>query len=226
MNIIVDEGFNNDYLNFLKLIKPYEKVNIYSIKDYLESNSISNAEIDLVLFTGGEDVNPMLYGENKGPHTYINNTRDEKEKDLFNRLGRYTPKLGICRGSQLLTVLNKGKLIQDVTDHTRDHECEGHYHGDIIEFEITSTHHQMMFPYNLPSKRYEVLAWSKYHRSSHYLNGNNDNIELPNNFLEPEIVFYPATKSLAIQGHPEFDNISNRTRNIIINYIKNYLFNN
>lgn len=221
MNIVVDSGFNDDYLSFLKKIKNTD-VNIFTIGDYI-NNKVAN--VDLVLFTGGADVNPKLYNENKGSNTYINSDRDDEEYQLFHNIGTRTPKLGICRGAQLLTVLNKGKLIQDVTNHTSSHLCEGHYHGDIIEFMMTSTHHQMMYPFNLPTTDYKILAWSTYHKSSVYLNGEDKEIELPSNFLEPEIVYYPKYNSLAIQGHPEFGDVSDRTLRIIINYINNYLLN-
>jgi gamma-glutamyl-gamma-aminobutyrate hydrolase PuuD len=57
----------------------------------------------LALF-GGLDVSPK-HGEDTGANTQASETRDSYEsKYMYNRLNTYTPKLGICRGAQFLTV--------------------------------------------------------------------------------------------------------------------------
>lgn len=160
---------------------------------------------DLILFAGGTDVNPKLYGEKHGTWT----SRPDLQRDAFERsifeLYPDNPKLGICRGAQFLNVMNGGKLIQDVTGHAIGATHPMHtIDGRVIP--VTSTHHQMMCPISTG----ELLAWA-YGRSTHYMDGNNEDVG--RNFLgvgkrdvvmEPEIVFYPNTKSLCIQGHPEY----------------------
>jgi len=47
------------------------------------TNDITNA--DLVLFTGGEDVTPALYGESENPRTGNNLDRDMKELEEFKK---------------------------------------------------------------------------------------------------------------------------------------------
>src|SRR5690606_17623115 len=75
-------------------------------------------EADIVLFTGGEDVSPSLYGE-ENVLSFSNPDRDIYEKAMFEEACKNNKNIiGICRGSQLLTALNGGKLIQDVTNHT------------------------------------------------------------------------------------------------------------
>ena len=65
----------------------------------------------------------------------------------------------------------------------------------------TSTHHQMMYPYNTA---HELIAWSSVKLSEKYEFDNNTIIDvLPKN-KEPEIVFYYKTNCLAIQLHPEY----------------------
>lgn len=179
-------------------------------------------DIDLVVFTGGADVSPRLYNEQKGKYTNINEKRDKIEKDYFNAF-KYIPKLGICRGSQFLTVMNGGKLIQHVSGHTQSHSMEMKDSPFSITqtFEITSTHHQMLFPFNL--KNYELIAWAKTFRSDTYLDGKDKEINLPKQFLEPEIVYYPNTNSLAIQGHPEFESCPKSTSNMCKNLIHKFL---
>ena len=192
-------------------------------------------EADLVIFTGGEDVDPELYGERIGKFTHTNLERDMKEMELFDAAVKMgIPVMGICRGSQFLTVMNNGHLIQHVSNHgistthaitTKQKEV----------YQITSTHHQMMFPYYLDRGDYEVIAWSTEQRSDTYLDGDDEEMVLPDNgveiinieyfFLEPEIVFYPKTKSLCIQGHPEYSQCPQNTRNYLVNLIKTKLFN-
>lgn len=61
------------------------------------TNKIEQA--DLVLFTGGEDVDPSLYGEKENYTTQSNIIRDKKEIEIYKKalsLGKNM--LGICRG--------------------------------------------------------------------------------------------------------------------------------
>lgn len=71
---------------------------------------------DGFLFTGGQDVNPKLYGEEKGSLCGSScDERDWMEDVLFHQvLVLDKPVLGICRGIQLLNVLLGGTLYQDI----------------------------------------------------------------------------------------------------------------
>ena len=59
-------------------------------------------EADIVLFTGGEDVNPALYNKCKHPTTHFNEKRDKAEVSVFRKIKPTQLALGICRGSQFL----------------------------------------------------------------------------------------------------------------------------
>jgi GMP synthase-like glutamine amidotransferase len=152
---------------------------------------------DLVLFTGGEDVTPAFYGEPAHDYTGSNIIRDTYERSEYRRaLALGKPMIGICRGSQFLCVMNGGKLVQ--------HQDNPRYVHDINLFDgtsvaITSTHHQAQFPWNLPSEKFVVLGWTENMLPFHE-NGMGQEM---NPEKECEIVFYPDTKCLAIQGHPE-----------------------
>lgn len=69
-----------------------------------------------LLLTGGEDVDPKLYGAPSHPKLgAINPTRDATELALFNAAReRQLPVLAICRGIQLLNVACGGTLYQDL----------------------------------------------------------------------------------------------------------------
>lgn len=53
---------------------------------------------DIVVFTGGEDVDPSLYGATKHPKTYSNLERDLYEKSVFDKINPNQLVVGICRG--------------------------------------------------------------------------------------------------------------------------------
>ena len=73
-------------------------------------------EIDGLLLTGGGDVDPVFYGEERHPATEdAEPGRDEFELDLARRaLSADLPVLAICRGAQVLNVAAGGTLVQDI----------------------------------------------------------------------------------------------------------------
>lgn len=97
--------------------------------------------------------------------------------------------------------MNGGLLIQNVEGHAMfsTHTIVSLETGD--RYEITSTHHQMQYPYNLSKGDYRLLYIAN--GLSPYYEG--DQIEyVP---YEAEIVLYQKSgkpKCLAIQGHPEY----------------------
>ena len=210
--VIADDASSLDYVSYLN--EKYEVI-VHKTKDVKDPK-----DIDLVLFTGGEDVNPAHYNENIGKYTHINSNRDKKEIDTFYRFKGKSFLLGICRGNQLLTILSGGKLIQHVEGHCRDHSM---VLNNSLKYNITSSHHQMIYPFDLNEKDYELIGYSEYFQSNTYLNGDNEEIELSNNFLEPEIVYYKKTNALCIQGHPEWSHCEKRTSNMCLNLIDKYL---
>lgn len=192
----------------------------YEIK-LLSKNDLEIETPDLVLFTGGEDVHPNYYNELVGKYTSTNFERDAQEKKIYQLFQRKNiPKLSICRGAQFLTVMNGGKLIQHVSNHGVNHTVTVVISNQTIDIEMTSTHHQMMYPFNLDKKNYELIGHSTYFRSDTYLNGTNEEIKLSDNFLEPEIVYYNKSNSLCIQGHPENMSFNSDSIKIIKHVIK------
>lgn len=180
-----------------------------------------NPNPDLIIFTGGADVNPGLYGEKKHPYTVVNFERDKLDLEKFAEF-RTTPKLMICRGAQFGCVMAGGKLIQHVSGHglRSTHEIETF---DGKKLEITSTHHQMMYPWDV--KNHYILAHN-FNLSDTYQGENEEEIfkavELHKKgkvvkplITEPEIVYFPDIKALCVQGHPEYYNCPQETKDYI-----------
>ena len=167
---------------------------------------------NILLLTGGEDICPEYYGETDETFCQLlNPQRDLKEWAALKFAVQHNiPTIGICRGAQLVAVFNQHSLVQHVAGHNVRHKItfmDGEVHT------MTSQHHQMMrlFPYaNTRSvyKNYMMLAWSTKNESSLYNVGEitsagSSHIRLLDGGREPEIVYFPATRQLAIQGHPE-----------------------
>jgi putative glutamine amidotransferase len=74
--------------------------------------------IDGIVFSGGSDLDPGLYGADPHPETTgIREDRDRAEVALLQAaLARDMPVLAICRGSQVLNVALGGDLVQHVPD--------------------------------------------------------------------------------------------------------------
>lgn len=99
--------------------------------------------------------------------------------------------------------MNGGILVQNCDNH-----AIGYTHGITngnVSYDITSTHHQMQYPFVLDSKYYDLLYTSNGLRSRCY-EGDGVQGDIIRAKGEPEVVLYHrpnAPKCLAIQGHPE-----------------------
>lgn len=91
--------------------------------------------LDGVVFTGGSDVDPALYGEEAQAETVgIVRMRDDAELALLRAaLDRDMPVLGICRGIQVLNVGMGGNLEQHLEGHRHDPPGEFLAHDVAIE---------------------------------------------------------------------------------------------
>jgi len=112
--------------------------------------------LDGIIFTGGSDVDPELYGEAAQPETSgIVRMRDDAELALLRAaLDRDMPVLGICRGIQVLNVGLGGDLDQHLEGHRHDPPGQFVQHDVAIEPEtrlgrilgdrttVMSHHHQ------------------------------------------------------------------------------------
>lgn len=162
-------------------------------------------QADLVLFTGGEDVTPSLYGAKRNPRTGNNVRRDDYEAPLFRKAVKLGKKIiGICRGAQLACALSGGKLVQHQGNPSYMHSMSLTGGGTV---QTTSSHHQAQFPWDIPSSDWNLIAYTTGISDIH--EGENAEQELVNNNgknagIEVEVAVYYKTQALAIQGHPEW----------------------
>ncbi len=79
------------------------------------------ARLDGIIFSGGADIHPDLYGGNvNNPNLLPHDTlRDQVELALIKHAITMAelPILGVCRGAQLLNVALGGSLVEHLPDH-------------------------------------------------------------------------------------------------------------
>jgi hypothetical protein len=174
----------------------FQYIQMFYEAGFLGSRSVGDA--DIICFTGGEDVDPQLYGEPALNTTNFNSFRDQKEMDIFAEAAiAEKPMVGICRGGQFLNVMNGGKMWQHVNNHTRSHTIVDVRSGKTIPG-MTSTHHQMMIPGNDA----EVLALAN---ECTFKQSYGQIFELKKPLEDDvESLWYPKSLSLCFQPHPEF----------------------
>ena len=117
-------------LGTLPVIVPVVKGTLDCLEQYME-------RMDGLLLVEGDDVEPKRFTARKSNFKYIHKTfplKDEIEiRILREALRREIPILGICRGSQLLNVLNGGTLYGDVQKEKGTHRAH-------IDFEHYDTY--------------------------------------------------------------------------------------
>ena len=136
--------------------------------NFEKNNSEDIYQCDGFVLTGGVDTHPSFYNGktvyNNSPSTF------QIERDYFEeKIYRYSqsnklPVLGICRGMQLINVLEGGKLIQDLDNGNERHRKEesDKIHSIVTENSsllrkvsgslsgrVNSAHHQAIDPGNM-----------------------------------------------------------------------------
>lgn len=172
-----------------------------------KANTEDFATCDGFVLTGGVDIHPSFYG---GATEYPNQPGDfQTERDVFEKkIYEYAqlhhlPLLAICRGMQLVNVLNGGKLLQDLGEANSVHKKEGeqdkkhrlqvqpdsllHQITGTLTSEINSAHHQALDPNALG----ENLYVSAYDEDDRYIEA----IEFSDKHDRPFM--------LGVQWHPE-----------------------
>jgi acyl-CoA reductase-like NAD-dependent aldehyde dehydrogenase/gamma-glutamyl-gamma-aminobutyrate hydrolase PuuD len=133
--------------------------------NFEKDNSEDIYQCDGFVLTGGVDTHPSFYN---GKTIYNNSpSAFQVERDLFEeKIYRYSqlnklPVLGICRGMQLINVLEGGKLIQDLDNGNERHRKEEsdkvhsivaenssllHKVSGSLSGRVNSAHHQAIDP--------------------------------------------------------------------------------
>lgn len=196
---------------------PFQDMELFSDYKVVKKGVDLDKDSCLVVW-GGADISPTLYNKPVGISTYAGahlSKRDRIEWELMNRAKELNiPIIGICRGAQMLCALAGGFLIQDVTDHGSSHYATT---SEGKTLQVSSLHHQMMYPWEVD---HELVAQSKHRLSRHYLDVNTP-IDVP---CEPEFVYFPKERGIAIQWHPEYMDVDCAANNFVKEKVMQYVF--
>ena len=160
---------------------------------------------DGLLMTGGQDVNPLMYGQTATDQCgAICRERDEMETHFFNEAIRQNiPILGICRGLQMINVLMGGTLYQDLPTDTNskiNHHMEAPY--DRV------CHHVRLVPGTALHQllRVEDMGVNSYHHQAVKDLGEGLEVTAKSEDGIVEAISLPAKKFVwAVQWHPDYD---------------------
>lgn len=155
------------FQNYWNWFTPGDLANDFElVKLSFEENNVEDIyQCDGFILTGGIDVHPSLYsGKAQYEHqpAIFQPDRDEFETKIYRHSQFHKlPVLGICRGMQLINVLQGGKLIQDLDNgnarHKKEESDKEHpiiTENDTLLYKITgklsgfvnSAHHQAIDP--------------------------------------------------------------------------------
>lgn len=167
------------------------------IKDFVKNPT----QFQFVLFTGGEDIAPSLYGD-KSPLGFCmySNYRDSIEQIVYKiALKNKIKMVGICRGLQFLTAMAGGKLLHHVENHV------GNDHVMYLNFPweekkailVNSYHHQMA----LPTKEGIVLGHAPKSIAKNYYGDEDKQVDWEGE--DVEAMYLPNINAFGVQWHPE-----------------------
>jgi len=159
---------------------------------------------DGILFTGGHDVSPVVYGEEKRSTCGIScDMRDAMEGYILKEcLADNKPFLGICRGIQFVNAYLGGTLYQDIPT---EYECK--------------VEHHMEPPYDRAVHKVEILPYTKlaeilgagmhevnsyHHQAIKELSHEVKKMAVSEDGLIEAIEVRNQKFAVAVQWHPEF----------------------
>jgi len=179
------------------------------------------SEADIVQFIGGADVDPALYHKESHPRTHSSIATDELSIGLYSHCIKYDiPMVGVCRGGQVLNVLNGGEMWQ----HVNNHAIGGtHVARDLVTqryINVSSTHHQMMIPGN---GSVTVAIGEKLSSWRETTDDLGDILREEGDHEDVEVVWYPKGKSLCFQPHPEFFTPDHECQKYYFELLERYL---
>ncbi len=163
-------------------------------------------QLDGFVFSGGQDVDPLQYGEPLLKYSgEIYPPRDELELRLLKAImKRNKPILGVCRGLQLINVALGGTLYQDINKQMKRDSQIQHFQQNNYDYPV----HAVKIENN--SILYEIMEADKirvnsmHHQGIARLSHQLTATALSEDGLVEAVEIKTMTFGLAVQWHPEF----------------------
>lgn len=197
---------------------------MFGIYGYEKVGNLKDAAV--VVFGGGPDVSPMLYGQSLNPTSSINFARDKRDIQALHATNDEQTLVGICRGAQFLNVMvGRGQLYQ----HVDNHAISGYHEALVTDYkfkenvkvQVNSTHHQMMIPGSTGDVLMRAMESTQFYGENPikpvvHFKGLTDMYDVTGG-ADIEAVYYWDIKNcngvLCYQPHPEFMNDPNNDGN-------------
>lgn len=127
--------------------------NTNNIKSYFKT------KIDLIVLSGGNNVNPNLYNNNELLKD-VYDERDTLEIELLHISQKNNiPLLGICRGFHMINVFFKGLISHNIKNHVNKNHILQSQNNILNDKETNSFHNQGIMINDL-SDKLEIIALS------------------------------------------------------------------
>lgn len=171
---------------------------LFGLASCTKASSMDDA--DLVVFTGGPDVDPCYYGEVPlRDYHWGDEERDAADIGAYlHCLEQGIPMTGICRGAQFLAVMNGAKLWQHIEEHNGSHAMWD-THGCQRLLNVSSVHHQAVMQ---GAEGMEIIGMDPRSVGRWTADKEGEPISQPGSIVEA--YFFRDTCCLGVQGHPEY----------------------
>ena len=181
-----------EILGFMVILIPN---NTQGIKQYFSLG------IDLIVLSGGNNVNPKLYNNNNTLND-VYAVRDNLEKQLLEyAITNSIKTIGICRGMHFINIFFNGTLSHNIKNHVNtQHFLKSDL--DILDNKETNSYHNQGIKTKNLANKFNILAITEDEIVEAILNDNKT--------------------ILAIQWHPERQK-KEYDKKLIINFIKGIL---
>ncbi len=200
-------GFNKIYLPIMATVLLNKKEQ-NQFADFIANNA------SVLIATGGNDIDPKIYGEKNRKSYNVNPLRDELESQIIRAFilkanGFF---LGICRGAQLASVLMGLKLYQDLNTEFENPNLLNHQNGfhDIILKETSNNILKNIYNFNSNDNNLPIVNVNTLHHQSKKWDdlsrgGDHSLLELAAVAEDGvvEALEFKNGKGLLVQYHPE-----------------------
>ena len=161
------------------------------------------SQLDGLVMTGGEDIDPKYYGEeNHSQLGEVNVERDSYDLTLVKlAIEHNIPILGICRGLQLINVAMGGTLYQDLPSQHSQEIIHRQESGTILAHKVLVTPDTQTYKVLGVS---ELMTNSLHHQAIRKLAPELKITGKAEDGVVEMIEGYPTRSVLAVQYHPEY----------------------
>ncbi len=189
-------------------------------QDHPQYQQIMEVSVDLVdglIITGGPDVDPAFYREERLPGLGdVSAERDKADLTLIQMaLAKKKPLLGICRGLQAVNIAMGGSLYQDLKSQWPseiDHQRTDKAYAHPVSVKKGSLLHQI-------TGKEELMVTSRHHQASKLSAPGLAATAFANDGVVEALEFENGYPGLLVQWHPENIAMQDESQQALFNWL-------